>query len=368
MEFPEKQTLSTSYDISQIPPFVLRADGKTLDGTLINLSANESPFGPSPMVVEAIAQHLNEINRYPDMHAVELKKAIADLNGLDPSRIVCANGSDSILFSLALAYASRDHEIIMSKYSFTMFRRAAMSTGAIPVMVEEENYMFSVENALAAVTERTRVLFIANPNNPTGSYLTADKLIQLREKLPHDVLLVIDDAYQEYAASWGCPNGLDIAKNWENVVVTRTMSKIYAIAALRVGWAYASQEITDNLNRLRQPFNINTLAQKAALAALLDQEFVERNIKHNQEWLPYLVEEFDKLGLKSLPSVGNFITVRFPDNQKHNAEKALAFLHDHKIIPRTTVDYGMPEFLRITVGQEKDNIALINVLKEFLGS
>jgi len=368
MEIRAKQPLKTSYDISQIPPFVVRAGGKIMDTKLINLSANESPFGPSPMVIEAITQHLNDINRYPDMHAVELKKALADLNGLDPLRIVCGNGSDSILFSLALAYASRNHEIIMSKYSFTMFRRAAMCTGAIPVMVEEDDYTFSVENALSAVTEKTRILFIANPNNPTGSYLTADKLIFLREQLPANVLLVIDDAYQEYAASWGCPNGLDIAKKFDNVVVTRTMSKIYAIAALRVGWAYASQEIADNLNRLRQPFNMNSLAQIAALAALHDQDLVERNINHNKEWLPYLVEQFDKLGLKSLPSVGNFITVQFPDFQNHNAEKALAFLHDCKIIPRTTADYGMPEFLRITVGQEKDNIALINALKEFLGS
>ena len=143
------------------------------------------------------------------------------------------------------------------------------------------------------------------------------------------------------------------------------MSKIYAIAALRVGWAYASQEIADNLNRLRQPFNMNSLAQKAAIAALTDQEFVKRNIKHNKEWLPYLVEQFEELGLKSLPSVGNFITVRFPDNEKHNAEKALVYLHDRKIVPRTAADYGMPEFLRITVGQEKDNIALIDTLKKF---
>ena len=368
MVTPPREKLQTSYDISQIPPFVVRADGKTLDGTLINLSANESPFGPSPKAKQAIADQQSNINRYPDMHALELKSALADLNGLDPLRIVCANGSDSILFYLALAYASHDHEIIMSKYSFTMFRRAALSTGAIPIVVEENDFTFSVANALAAVTEKTRILFIANPNNPTGSFISGDELIRLRKELPSYVLLVIDDAYQEYAKSRGCPNGLDIGKKWDNVVVTRTMSKIYGLAALRVGWAYASQEVANNLNRLRQPFNMGTMAQKAALAALGDQEFVLRNVKHNQEWQSYLVKQLNNLGLNILPSAGNFITVRFPNDKKHNASKAMAFLHKRKIIPRTTADYGMPDFLRITVGLEEENIALVSALKVFLES
>ena len=363
---PPKEILQTSYDFSQIPPFVVRADGKTLDGTLINLSANESPFGPSPKVKQAIADQLSNINRYPDMHALELKRAIADLNGLEPQRIICGNGSDSILFNLALAYGSRDHEIIMSQYSFIMFRRAALSAGAIPIVVEENDYTFSVENALAAVTEKTRIIFLANPNNPTGSFLSGDELIRLRKELPSNVLLVIDDAYQEYAESRGCPNGLDIGKEWDNVVVTRTMSKIYGLASLRVGWAYVSQEVADNLNRLRQPFNLGTMAQKAALAALGDQEFVLRNVKHNQEWQSYLVKELNYLGLNILPSAGNFITVRFPNNQKHTAAKAIAFLHDRKIIPRTTTDYGMPDFLRITVGLEEENMALVSALNAFL--
>ena len=367
MANPVTQTLATSFDISQLPPFVVRADGKTLDDTLINLSSNESPFGPSPEVNKVIANHQTNINRYPDMHAVELKKAIADLNGLDPLRIVCASGSDSILFFLALAYASRGHEIIMSRYSFIMFRRSALSTGAIPVLVEENDYAFSVANALSAVTEKTRILFIANPNNPTGSFISGDELIRLRKELPPYVLLVIDDAYQEYAESRGCPNGLDIGKEWDNVVVTRTMSKIYGLAALRIGWAYASQDVADNLNRLRQPFNMSTLAQKAALAALNDQGFVSRNVEHNQEWQSYLVEQLDNLGLGSLPSAGNFITVQFPTDQNHNAAKAMTFLHDRRIIPRTTTDYGMPDFMRITVGLEEENIALVGALKKFLG-
>ena len=249
-----------------------------------------------------------------------------------------------------------------------MFRRAALSTGAVPITVEENDFTFSVANALAAVTEKTRILFVANPNNPTGSFISGDELIRLRKELPSYVLLVIDDAYQEYAESRGCPNGLDIAKEWNNVVVTRTMSKIYGLAALRVGWAYASQEVADNLNRLRQPFNMGTMSQKAALAALGDQEFVLRNIKHNQEWQSYLVKELNNLSLNILPSAGNFITVRFPSDKKHSASKAIAFLHKRKIIPRTTADYGMPDFMRITVGLEKENIALVSALKEFLES
>ena len=180
MATPPTENLQTSYDISQIPPFVLRGGGITLDDKVINLSANESPFGPSPKVQKAITDQQSNINRYPDMHALELKKAIANLNGLDPLRIVCANGSDSILFYLALAYASHGHEIIMSKYSFIMFRRAALSTAAIPVVIDEDNYTFSVANALSAVTEKTRILFLANPNNPTGSFINSEELIRLR--------------------------------------------------------------------------------------------------------------------------------------------------------------------------------------------
>ena len=358
-------TLPTAYNISHLPPFIVRGEGKEIDGSFINLSANESPFGPSPKVLDAISRQQNYINRYPDMASARLKEAIAKLNDIDPARVICGNGSDSILFNIALAYASRGQEIIMSKYSFTMFKRAAISSGAVPIVVNENNYLFCIESALEAVTNKTRVVFVANPNNPTGSFLTIDQLLTFRQKLPQNILLVIDDAYHEYAASRGCPNGLDLAKDWHNVLVTRTMSKIYGLAALRIGWAFASKDVSDNLNRLRQPFNVNSLAQQAALAALEDQTLVKKNVDHNNKWQPFLIDQFNILGLKCLPSAGNFLTVRFPSKAKYNADKALKFLYNRKIIARTTADYDMPEFLRITIGSEQENLFLIETLKDF---
>ncbi|MEE2746253.1 MAG: histidinol-phosphate transaminase [Pseudomonadota bacterium] len=358
--------LPTAYDMSTLPPFVVRGDGGTIDTTYINLSANESPFGPSANVEEVILSQKYSVNRYPDMSSFELKKTIAELHNLDPKKIICGNGSDSIIFNIALTYASRKHEVIMSKYSFTMFKRAAISAGAIPVVVDEENYSFCAERALEAVSEKTRVVFIANPNNPTGSFMTMDELVRFREKLPQNILLVIDDAYQEYAENKGCPNGLDLAKKWSNIIVTRTMSKVYALAALRVGWAYASQDVSDNLNRLRQPFNINGIAQPAAIAALKDQSFVSRNVDHNDKWQPFLSSQLGSLGLESLPSAGNFLTVRFPENEEHNATSALRFLYTKKIIARTTADYEMPNFMRITIGSEQENLLLLDALTNFL--
>ena len=361
-----KNLLETTYDFSRVPPFVVRGDGKPLTDSVINLSANESPFGPSLLVRDAIAEAQDSINRYPDRDATELRQAIAKLNNIEFEKIVCSAGSDTLIFNLVLAYASRNFEVILSQFGFIWFRRATLAAGAIPVVVNEENYRFSVENVLSAITDKTRLIFLANPNNPTGSFISHEEITYLIRKLPDNVLLVIDDAYQEYAEPEGCPNGIDFVKDSHNVVVTRTLSKIYALAALRIGWAYGPQNIIDNLNRLRQPFNINTIAQKAGVAALKDQKFVQSNIKHNKKWKPFLIGKFKELGLNPLPSVANFITVEFPQDSKYNAKLALDFLHSKKIIPRTASDYGMENFIRISVGTEKENLFLADSLKEFM--
>ena len=361
-----KKLLETTYDFSTVPPFVVRGDGKPLTDDVINLSANESPFGPSLLVRDAMAEAQASINRYPDRDATELRQAIAKLNNIEFEKIVCSAGSDTLIFNLVLAYASRNFEVILSRYGFIWFRRATLAAGAMPVVVDENNYRFSVDNVLSAITEKTRIIFLANPNNPTGSFISHEEIDYLIKKRPDYVLLVIDDAYQEYAEPEGCPNGIDFAKNTHNVIVTRTLSKIYALAALRIGWAYGPQDIIDNLNRLRQPFNINTIAQKAGVAALKDQKFVQSNIEHNKEWKPKLIEKFRQVGLNPLPSVANFITLEFPQDSTHNAELALDFLHSKKIIPRTASDYGMENFIRISVGTEKENLFLVDSLKEFM--
>ncbi len=349
-----------------MPPFVVRAGGKPLDESFINLASNESPFGPSPKVLAALEKRGASLNRYPDMGSIELVRAISDHFNVAPERVVCGPGGDMLILNLATAYAAHGFEIIHSEYAFIMFARAALAVNAKAVVVPENNYTFSVDNALAAVTDKTRLLFVANPNNPTGTYLSADELLRLREGLPEDVILMIDDAYVEYAEGLGAPNGLDLARERDDIVVLRTFSKIYGLAALRLGWMYAPEEIAENLHRLRLPFTINGMAQVGGIAALEDTPHTEMVLNHTHTWLPKLSDGLNGLGLEPLPSVGNFVTVRFPDPEK-SAAAAQEFLHSREIIPRTAADYGMPDFLRITVGLEEENLALLDALEEFLG-
>ena len=357
----------TAFDLSTMPPFVVRAGGKKLDGSLINLASNESPFGPSPKVLEALSQRQTRLNRYPDMGSVELRNAIADHFNLESDRIVCGNGGDTLIHGLAVAYASNGYEIMYSEFGFIMFRRAALAVNAKPVVVAEENYTFSVDNALAAVSDKTRILYIANPNNPTGTYLGSIELLRLREELPDHIILMIDDAYVEYSEGLGAPNALDLARGRNDIVVLRTFSKVYGLAALRLGWVYAPEEIAENLNRVRLPFTINGMAQAAGVAALEDTNHTDMVLSHTHSWLPKLSDKLNGLGLEPLPSVGNFVTVRFP-NPKKSAKMAQSYLESHNIIPRTAADYGMPEFLRISVGLEEENLALISTLEDFLNS
>ena len=355
----------TAFDLTPMPPFLVHAGGKPLDDSLINLASNESPFGPSPRVLAALEQRQTRLNRYPDMGSIELRTAIADHFNLEADRIVCGNGGDTLIHGLAVAYASPGCEIVYSEYAFIMFRRAALAVNATSVVVPEENHTFSVDNALAAVSDKTRILYLANPNNPTGSYLNADELLRLREGLADHVILMIDDAYVEYAEGLGAPNALDLARDRDDIVVLRTFSKVYGLAALRLGWVYAPAEIAENLNRVRLPFTINGMAQAAGVAALEDTYHTDMVLAHTHDWLPRLSGSLAGLGLEPLPSVGNFVTVRFP-NPKKSAELAQAYLQSHNIIPRTTADYGMPEFLRITVGLDEENQALISALENFL--
>jgi len=355
----------TAFDLTPMPPFVVRAGGKPLDESLINLASNESPFGPSLKVLAALEKRQATLNRYPDMASIELVSAIADHFNVAPERVVCGNGGDMLILNLATAYAAHGFEIIHSEYAFIMFGRAALAVNAKGVVVPEDNYSFSVDKALAAVTDKTRLVFVANPNNPTGTYLGADELLRLRNGLPENVILMIDDAYVEYAEGLGAPNALDLARERDDIVVLRTFSKIYGLAAVRLGWMYAPEEIAENLHRVRLPFTINGLAQAAGVAALEDTAHTEMVLKHTHEWLPKMAAAYTELGLDPLPSVGNFVTVRFPDPSK-SAAAAEEFLNSRKIVPRTTADYAMPDFLRISIGLEEENLALLGALEEFL--
>ena len=330
------------------------------------LSSNESPIGASPQAVEAFRAAAGTLELYPDGSATLLRQAIATRYGLKAENIVCGAGSDELLQLLAHAYLSPGDEAIYSQYGFLVYPIAIQSNGATPVVAPEKDFLADVDAILTRVTSRTRMVFLANPNNPTGRYLPFSEVKRLHAGLPRNVLLVLDAAYAEYVRRNDYEAGLELVATFDNVVMTRTFSKIHGLAALRLGWAYCPAHIADVLNRVRGPFNISAPAIAAGAAAIADQEFVERAIAHNETWLPWLATELTELGLTVTPTVGNFLLVHFPSGELHNAHSADAYLLDHGFVLRRMDSYGLPGALRLTVGTEEANRSLIDCLRTFL--
>jgi len=352
--------------ILDIAPYV---PGNPLAGGMakyLNLASNESAFGPSPRARAAYLEAATELHYYPDGGSTRLRSAIGAVHGLDPNRIVCGAGSDELLTLLARGYAGPGDEIIMSAHGFAMYPITTRSVGAKPVMVPDRNLTTDVDGFLAHVTPRTKLVFLANPNNPTGTAISAEELKRLRKGLPESVLLVIDAAYSEYVVRNDYTAGIDLVDAGANTVMTRTFSKIYGLAALRVGWAYCPPAIADVLNRLRSPFNVGTAGQMAAIAAIEDVASVDRARAHNDVWLPRFASEVTKLGLKPHPSVANFLLVEFPDDEKRNAKACNAFMQARGILLRPVGVYGLPKCLRITIGTEDEMRRLTAALAEFL--
>lgn len=334
----------------------------------IKLSSNESATGPSPKAIEAYKSIAGELHRYPDGGSNELRAALAEWHGLDANRIICGNGSDEILTWLVHAYAGPGDEVLYSEHGFLMYPLSAMAAGARPVKAPEVNYTASVDNILSAVTERTRMVMLANPNNPTGTYLPAEDVARLRAGLDDGVLLVLDSAYAEFVQNNDYSAGMEFVHDSDNVVMTRTFSKIYGLAALRIGWAYCPAAVAGVYNRVRGPFNVNAAAQAAAVAALQDSGHVDKARRHNDVWLPWLQAEFARLGLNAIPSVGNFITVAFDTEGPKTADKVQAFLKARGILPRGVAPYGLGHCLRFTIGLEDENKAVVAALTEFLNA
>ncbi|MCG8695618.1 MAG: histidinol-phosphate transaminase [Minwuiales bacterium] len=332
---------------------------------VMNLSANEAALGPSPRAVEAYRAAGAELHRYPDGGVGLLRRALAEHHGLDPERIVCGNGSDELITLLAQAYAGAGDEVLYNAHGFLMYGIAARAAGATPVTAGETRYTADVDNLLAAASERTRVVFLANPNNPTGTYLAKSEVERLRAGLPDNALLVVDAAYAEFVSRNDYSPGIELVDAGDNTVMTRTFSKIYGLAGLRVGWAYAPTGIIEVVNRIRGPFNVNLAAQAAAVAALKDVAHTDAARTHNDIWLPWLSEQIAGLGLEVLPSIGNFILARFPDDER-NSTAADAWLRERHIVARRMAGYGLPEALRITVGTEAENRAVVAALTEFM--
>jgi histidinol-phosphate aminotransferase len=352
--------------IMDIRPYV--GGESALEGVsrTIKLSSNEGALGPSPKAMEALKALAPEIHRYPDGGAEALRKAIATRYGLDVSRIVCGAGSDELLGILCRAYAGPGDEVLYSAHGFLMYYIAAKACGATPVTAPEINLTASVDNLLKAVTPRTKIVFLANPNNPTGTYVPASEVERLRAGLPPHVLLVIDAAYAEFVSRNDYTSGIELVEAGDNTVVCRTFSKMFALGGLRLGWAYAPENVAGVLNRVRNPFNVGSAALAAGLAAFEDTEYAELCKRHNDYWLPWLSERVAALGLTVVPSVGNFILVRFPTEPGKDSASADKFLRSKGIIVRAMGAYGLGDSLRITIGTGEENQAVVDTLAEFV--
>jgi len=333
----------------------------------IKLSSNETPLGPSPAAVAAFREAAASLERYPDGQATALRQAIGRRYGLDPERIVCGSGSDEVLTMLAHAYLGPGDEAIYTEHGFLVYRIAILASGATPVIAGETDLTADVDKILAKVTPRTRMVFLANPNNPTGTYLPIGEVRRLRAALRGDIVLVLDAAYAEYVRRNDYEAGIELVATTGNTVMTRTFSKIYGLAALRIGWAYCPEAIAAVLNRVRGPFNLSTPSILAGAAAMGDVAHTEAAVAHNEEWLEWLTAEIGKLGLGVTPSVANFLLIHFPRDAGRGAPACDAFLKARGIILRRVGGYGLPDCLRLTVGTADENRAVVAALAGFVG-
>jgi histidinol-phosphate aminotransferase len=333
---------------------------------LHKLSSNETPLGASPAAIAAYKAAADTLELYPDGSAEKLREAIGARYGLDKTRLVCGAGSDELLSLLANAYLGPGDEGLYSQHGFLVYKIAILTAGATPVIAPEKDLSTDVDALLAAVTPRTKIVFLANPNNPTGTYIPFEEVKRLHAGLRPDILLVLDAAYAEYVRRNDYASGLELVSTSENVVMTRTFSKIYGLANLRIGWLYGPAGVVDVLNRIRGPFNVNGPALSAAIAAIADRAHEDAAIRHNEEWLPIMVTGLEALGLRVTPSVGNFLLLHFPDLAGKRAPDADAFLTSKGIILRRMDAYGLPGALRLTIGSAEANRAVLAHLSEFL--
>jgi histidinol-phosphate aminotransferase len=333
----------------------------------IKLSSNETPLGPSPKAVEAFAAAGASLERYPDGQATALRQAIARRFGLNADRIVCGAGSDELISLIAHAYLGPGDEAVFTEHGFLLYRIVVLAAGATPVVAPERELRADVDAILAKVTDKTKVVFLANPNNPTGTYLGIEEVRRLRSKLPANVLLVLDAAYAEYVRRNDYEAGLELVATTDNTVMTRTFSKIFGLAGLRIGWAYCPAAVADALNRIRGPFNLSSASIAPGAAAMDDTTHLEAAVQHNETWLPWLTTEVEKLGLVVTPSVANFILIPFPTEPKRDAAACDAFLKQRAIILRRVGGYGLPGALRLTVGTEDENRKVVAAIADFVG-
>jgi histidinol-phosphate aminotransferase len=351
-------------EILTISPYI--GGESTVPGVnrVIKLASNEGAFGVPPGAQEAVADSKDGLHRYPDGSAADLRRAIGARFGLDPARIVCGAGSDDLIYQLCLAYGGAGRDLVMTEHGFSIYEIAGTYAGSKVIKAPERNLTADVDAVLAAVSPSTRLVFLANPNNPTGSMLPAAAVERLRAGLPDEVLLVLDAAYAEYVTRPDYEPGVRLVDAADNTVMTRTFSKMFGLGGLRIGWCYAPPSVVDVLNRVRSPFNASVAAQAAALAALAEPGWVEMGRDHNATWRPKLQAALEAAGIKVWPSETNFVLADFGSTEK--ADAADRFLRARGLIVRKVGGYGLPQCLRITVGLEEEITAVTEALGAFM--
>jgi histidinol-phosphate aminotransferase len=358
------ETLAPRPGVAQIkayrpprPPF---DDGRAW----IDLSMTVNPLGAGAKAVSAYRHAACLINRYPDPENISLRQALAQRYDLDVERTTCGAGSDELIHLVCQAFAGPGDEVLTHEYAYRGFMKAIRAAGATPVIAAERDLAVDVDALIDRAGDKTKICFLANPNNPTGGYIPTDAVRRLRAGLPPGVLLVLDSAYADYCRRQNYSDGLELVENADNVVVLRTLSKMHGLAGLRVGWAYGPAPVIRAINQVRGPFNVAAPAQLAAVAALSDQAHEETSLRHNGEWLPWLTDELSQLGLRVYPSVCNFVLARAPVDPDMGVVRVLDHLHRHGVLVKSAVGYGLPDCLRVAVGREDDNLTLVKVLRE----
>lgn len=351
--------------VQAISPYV---PGKSAGTTITRhkLSSNETPLGASKAAIDAYQAVAADLGTYPDGSAKELRTAIAEVHELDAERIVCGCGSDELISLIALAFCEDGDEVIHTEHGFLMYHLAALAVNATPVAVPERDYTADLDAILDYVTDRTKVIFLANPNNPTGTYVSAADVEAFHAQLPPHVVLVLDGAYAEYVNRTDYDCGLSLAGSQSNVLTTRTFSKLFGLAGLRIGWCYGPSALIDALNRVRGPFNVASPNIAAGAAAIRDREHVARAVAHNTQWAEIVTDALQKLGLEVTPSVANFLLIHFPDQEGLRASDADTYLLDRGLVLRNVKAYGLPNALRMTIGSAEANQEVIAALTDFL--
>ena len=335
------------------------------EASIVKLASNENPFGVPESSKQAMAQAAAELGRYPDANGFELKGALAARYDVPADWITLGNGSNDILEIAAHAFVERGESVVFAQYSFAVYALATQGVGGRAIVVPAVNYGHDLTAMAAAIEADTRLVYVANPNNPTGTFIGADEIEAFLQQVPANVVVVLDEAYNEYLAPQYQFESANWVRKYPNLIVSRTFSKAYGLAGLRVGFAIAQPEVTDLMNRIRQPFNVNSLAQAAAIAALNDKAFLEKGAKNNAEGYQQMIAAFDELGLEYVPSFGNFVLVRVGHDDGAGARVNLALLKQGVIV-RPVGAYGLPQWLRISIGLPQENATFIEALKKAL--